>query len=181
LNEADILEYILSRYNVTVRITTFEEPMLEVIQLMGSTDVLIGMHGAGWTNAIFLKPGAAALQLHPYGWYVERHGKFNTIRGTSYKNIVTLLGGSYGRWVNPYADHAFIRTTDYKIMTKRDRAPEFDYAIHPEKHWEHPMDQNPGNVWVYQNTLVSVEDVAPVLDALMEVRGILPMEKPMLL
>ena len=29
LNEQDILEYILSRYNVTLRVTTLEEPLLE--------------------------------------------------------------------------------------------------------------------------------------------------------
>jgi hypothetical protein len=67
-NEADILTYILLRYNVTVRVTTFNEPLMETMDLMNSTDVLIGMHGAGWTNALFLKRGAAALQLHPYGW-----------------------------------------------------------------------------------------------------------------
>lgn len=68
LNAQDILSYILTRYNVTVRVTTFSEPRLEAMELMGHTDVLIGMHGAGWTNAIFIKRGAGALQLMPYGW-----------------------------------------------------------------------------------------------------------------
>ena len=53
---------------MTVRVTTFGEPRLEAMELMGHTDVLIGMHGAGWTNAIFLKRGAGALQMMPYGW-----------------------------------------------------------------------------------------------------------------
>ena len=85
MNEADILEYILSRYNVTVRVTAFEEPLLETMQLMNSTDVLLGMHGAGWTNALFLKPGAAAIQLFPFGWRIERNRML--IRGLGYKNI----------------------------------------------------------------------------------------------
>ena len=54
MNEADLLEYILRRYDVRVRVTTFEEPMLETMQLMRSTDVLLGNHGAGWTNALFV-------------------------------------------------------------------------------------------------------------------------------
>jgi hypothetical protein len=32
-----------------------QEPLLEVMELMGHTDVLLGMHGAAWTNALFLK------------------------------------------------------------------------------------------------------------------------------
>lgn len=68
LNARDVLSYVLLRYNVTVKVTTFEEPVLDIIDLMNTTDVLLGMHGAGWTNAIFLKRGAGALQLMPYGW-----------------------------------------------------------------------------------------------------------------
>ena len=45
-----------------------QEPLAEVVALMGRTDVLLGMHGGSWANALFLKGGAAALQLFPYGW-----------------------------------------------------------------------------------------------------------------
>ena len=68
LNAHDILTYLLDRYNVTLRVTTFEEPMLEAIDLLSHTDVLLGMHGAGWTNGLFIKRGAAALQMLPFGW-----------------------------------------------------------------------------------------------------------------
>lgn len=78
LNAHILLTYLLSRYNVTLRVTTFEEPLFDVIELLAHTDVLIGMHGAGWTNALFMKPGATALQLLPYGWLINNG---NSIRG----------------------------------------------------------------------------------------------------
>lgn len=49
-----------------------------MIDLMSHSDVILGMHGAGWTNGLFVKRGAGALQLIPYGW-VSDDGK--TIRG----------------------------------------------------------------------------------------------------
>ena len=132
LNEEELLRYIVSRYNVTLRVTTFAEPMdvamdmLSVSGVVGTvdaclrscssststlphwarggalhvrrvalscasllsccllplvlvnrvfaswvfaflqkTDVLLGMHGAGWTNALFVKQGATGLQVLP--------------------------------------------------------------------------------------------------------------------
>ena len=114
LNEHDLLQYILSRYNVTLRVTTFQvrlwegkgagmclycwpsctpglagwlagcplgelqykrlgrksrccccplqEPLLEVVELLQRTDVLIGMHGAGETPPSYA-PLACRLQL----------------------------------------------------------------------------------------------------------------------
>ena len=35
------------------------------MNLLSRTDVLIGMHGAGWTNGIFIKHGATCLQVRP--------------------------------------------------------------------------------------------------------------------
>jgi hypothetical protein len=176
INEADVLEYILARYNVTVRITTFKEPMLEIMRLMNSTDLLIGMHGAGWTNALFLKPGAAGLQLHPYGWLIEKWGRLALLRGSSYENIVRLLGGPYAAWVNPHADHAFMRREDYDRMVSTGEIPPYDYSLHPQPHWERPSDQNPGNQWIYQLTAVDMRTMAPLLDALLAARGVKPMD-----
>lgn len=78
LNTHDILSYILLRYNVTLRVTTLQESVPEVMDALSHTDVVIGMHGAGWTNALFIKRGAASLQLIPYGWVGEDGA---TIRG----------------------------------------------------------------------------------------------------
>jgi hypothetical protein len=176
VNEADILEWILSRYDVTVRVTTFEEPFLETMDLMNSTDILIGMHGAGWTNGLFLKPGAGGLQLHPYGWLVNVGRKVVTIRGLSYENIVRFHGGPYERWINPYVDNAFIRKVDFLKRVGTD-PPSFNYTLHPQLDWPRPTGVRPGAHWIYQNTLVSIENIAPLIDKLMAAKGIKPIDR----
>jgi hypothetical protein len=183
VNEADILEWILSRYDVTVRVTTFDEPFLEMMDLMNSTDILMGMHGAGWTNGLFLKPGAGGIQLHPYGWLmVNAWRKVVTIRGGSYENIVRFHGGPYEAWINPYVDHAFIRKVDFLSLfreSKKDGTdpPSFNYTLHPQLDWPRPSGVRPGAHWIYQNTLVSIENIAPLIDKVMAAKGIKPIDR----
>lgn len=145
-----MLQYILMRYNVTLRMTTFEEPLPEVIKTMADTDVLIGMHGAGWTNALFLKQRAAALQLMPYG-FVLPDG--DIIRGSSYKEIILSRNCLYKEWVNTDPEMAFIRRKDIWSVNTR-LGMNLSYSLHPSPEWEMPKDNRPGNHWIYQNTYV---------------------------
>ena len=39
-----------------------QEPLLQAMELLQHTDVILGMHGAGWTNGMFIKHGAVAMQ-----------------------------------------------------------------------------------------------------------------------
>lgn len=116
LNAHDLLAYLLLRYNVTVRVTNFEEPVLQVAEMMGSADIVIGMHGAGWTNALFMKRGAAAMQLLPYG-YVLPGGR--AIRGASYESIALASDSIYVHWTNRRRRHAFMRRTDFASLRRR--------------------------------------------------------------
>ncbi len=168
LNAHDILRYILLRYNVTVHVTTFEEPSLEAMELMSSTDVLIGMHGAGWTNSLFIKRGAGSLQLLPYGWLIEGGG---VIRGAAFQSMLLASDCVYAEWGNLKKEHAFMRRHDFI----KERAP-ISYALHPQSVWPLPTDKRPGNYWVYQNTFVDILDLAPHIDSLMERVGIRELE-----
>lgn len=166
LNEADVLAYILTRYNVTLRVTTFEEPLLEVMELLSRSDVMFGMHGAGWTNALFVKRGATALQLFPFGWRLPDN---STVRGYNYREIVYASECRYAEWVNPHRHMAFFRRVDY--AKKADLA----YTLHPHPSWELPKDSWPGNHWIYQNTFVDMDHFGPHVDAMMQQAGIKPM------
>ena len=117
LNPHDILAYILLRYNVTVRVTTLQEPLLEVAQLLASTDVLLGMHGAAWTNALLVKRGAAAMQLLPYGYTMQPEGK--AIRGTNLGSIVAANDCLYVEWTNARRKNAFLRRRDVWSASKK--------------------------------------------------------------
>jgi capsular polysaccharide biosynthesis protein len=42
-------------------------PVVEQAWVVNSFDVLLGIHGAGLTSAVFLPPGAVVIQVVPYG------------------------------------------------------------------------------------------------------------------
>ena len=162
LNTHDILSYILTRYNVTLRVTSLQEPLPEVVDLMSSSDVVIGMHGAGWTNGLFLKRGAATLQLIPYGW-VKDDGAI--IRGSSYKSLLLASDSNYHEFVNDDPEMAFMRRHDFKSMKLK--GVEMEYSIHPKRSWGLPTGVRPGNHWIYQNTFVNMDKFHKVLDKTM--------------
>ena len=54
LNEAQIMAYIAARWEVETAITKFDGALFDTMDLMRRTDLFLGMHGAGWTNALFL-------------------------------------------------------------------------------------------------------------------------------
>lgn len=169
LNEVDILRYVLRSYNVTLRVTTFQEPLLEVMELMAHTDVLVGMHGAGWTNALFIKDGASVLQMYPYGWRVAETGAM--IRGNNYREIVLASDCPYAEWVSPFPGYAFFRKIDFKKG-----APTF---VHPGPEQPLPKHGLPGPPWVYQNTYVDIDDFAKSFDDVMAKAGIPKMPVPL--
>jgi hypothetical protein len=166
LNEGDVLAYVLARYNVTLKVTTFEEPLLEVMDTLAATDVLFGMHGAGWTNALFIKRGATTMQLFPYGW---RLPDGTTVRGYNYREIVYASECAYSEWVNPNRQHAFFRRIDYQKQWN------LTYALHPDPSWPLPHNSWPGNPWIYQNTYVAMKKFGPAIDDMMAKAGISPM------
>lgn len=167
LNTHDLLSYILLRYNVTLKVTTLQEPLPEVINLLSNSDVVLGMHGAGWTNGLFIKRGAASLQLIPYGW-IKPDG--SSIRGSSYKSLLLASDSIYSEWVNENPEYAYIRRQDFKSLKMK--GIHMDYALHPIPTWGMPEGVRPGNHWIYQNTFVDMETFAPTLDKTMQQAGI---------
>ncbi len=98
INEAAILKYLLLNYNVVLKVTTFQEPLGDVMvrpmhprsrwsphsrfaapshrrsimgcldslqDILSTSDVIFGMHGAGWTNLLFVVAITRACCRHP--------------------------------------------------------------------------------------------------------------------
>jgi hypothetical protein len=137
--------------------------------------VLIGIHGAGWTNAIFLKRGAAAMQLHPYGW--KNPSTRIPIRGGSYKSIIRAKEALYVEWTNPFANYSFFRPQDFISQERKGTPAPFKFSLHPDPLVKVPYaaGNNVGAHWIYQNTLVKIRDFAVKFDRMMELKGIKPM------
>ena len=70
INEAQLigqLEAECKRRGVAFEVVDFEGmPFERQVALMSRTSVLIGIHGAGLVNAMFLPPGAAVIELLPH-------------------------------------------------------------------------------------------------------------------
>ena len=49
-------------YDVELVVTTFGAPLWETVRLVHGTDVFLGMHGAGFTNLLWLRQVRAASQ-----------------------------------------------------------------------------------------------------------------------
>ena len=49
----------------------FNGSLTQAMQDASALDVIMGVHGAGLTNMLWLRPGSAVIQLFPYGWYAR--------------------------------------------------------------------------------------------------------------
>ena len=64
-------------------------PFTQQLPLFRSAAILTGMHGAGYSNLIFLTPGSVVAEMCPLGYCTN-----------SYERIAPLLGLTYVRWTN---------------------------------------------------------------------------------
>lgn len=89
LNEKELIETLTakSRKFIVNRVQfTHSTPFLEQVEMMANTDILIGMHGAGLTHALFLPDWAAVFEL------------YNCDDEHCYKDLARLRGVKYLTW-----------------------------------------------------------------------------------
>lgn len=168
VNERQVLRYIYWSYNVTLRVTSMTEHVEAVAALLAETDVLIGTHCAGWTHAMFLKPGASTLQLLPYGW---RRKDGSLLRGELIRTLVHLRRGSHLDWVNPHGEFSFFRRDDFSAEPAAFRA-------HPAAsgEWAEPEGDAPHPAWLNANTYADINHLGLYIDEAMKQAGIPKMD-----
>ena len=92
-NEAELLHYVSSNMPAAsvngIQIDKLN--MQQQLQHIVDTDVLVGMHGAGLSHAIFLPHWAAVVELVPHYWSAESN---------QFKMIAAWRNLTYERWVN---------------------------------------------------------------------------------
>jgi hypothetical protein len=123
------------------------------------------MHGAGWTNALFMKRGATTMQMYPYGWRLPNN---STVRGYNYREIIYASEGKYIEWVNPSRVNSYFRRIDFK------KRKDMKFQLHPDPKDLLPQDSWPGNQWIYQNTYIEMNIFRDEIDAMMKRAGIKP-------
>jgi glycoprotein 2-beta-D-xylosyltransferase len=96
-NEGELLDHLQRKYQslrvAGAQIDQFE--MVDQLRQAASTDILVGMHGAGLTHALFLPRHASLIELFPVYWSsANRH----------FKAIAKWRSLSYLSWEN--TDHS---------------------------------------------------------------------------
>merc|ERR1712000_33827 len=125
----------------------------QVWQMMNTT-LLIGVHGAGLTNHLFLPDQASLLEILPYHW--ERH---------AYGRISALLGYHYFAWRNTDKSKTVFHES---IFDGIPGVPEADKEIIRNAN-EKPMSlKSPGSLaaekyWINQDTIVNVPELIEVV------------------
>jgi glycoprotein 2-beta-D-xylosyltransferase len=103
-NEGDVLEALRAAGDVEVRAVALERlPFREQLALMVDTDVLVGMHGAGLSHALFLPARAGLVELFPADY---------SPRSRHFRRIAEWRGLFYAGWQNrePAREHPDHRT-----------------------------------------------------------------------
>lgn len=53
----------------------------------------VGVHGAGLSNTLFMRPGSAVLQIIPFGEHAEV-----SLVGREFRNVAGGIGFAYFEW-----------------------------------------------------------------------------------
>ncbi|KAK4979382.1 hypothetical protein LTR42_001885 [Elasticomyces elasticus] len=85
-NQDSLFSALQARFpDVTMRLVDFSQlPFREQLQVAHSSDILVGVHGAGLTHAMFLKPSSSIVEILP-----------PTLAYKGFKNMARLCGLSY--------------------------------------------------------------------------------------
>ena len=153
-------------YEVEITITEFDMSAWEAQQLVSHTDVFLGMHGAGLTNVMWGKAGAALLQLLPYGW-LKPNGQ--PLRGHGFGNMAEGAGLHYLTWMNQRPQNAVLREMD---MAPQASDVPWPYQEHPSPDWPTPSEEPVASMWVYQHTMVDIPSFQPILEQAFHLAGI---------
>ncbi|KAK9804102.1 hypothetical protein WJX73_007577 [Symbiochloris irregularis] len=172
-NEQELVAAIRAKYGniADVQTISFNGSLSTAMLAMNSTDVLIGMHGAGLTNILWMRPGGAVVQLIPYGWH-RRHEDFPYL-AVLFEQLSHNANVSHFLWENNRTEHSFLGKRHHEGEVRRYGKEEedmHDWQEHPEQGWVAANRQYRPNTnemyahWMYQDTHVDVTTFMPVLD-----------------
>ena len=111
-NEDELIEDLMKTFpNACVQAVLMDAlPLANQLQIISSTDILIGMHGAGMTHTVFLPRHAAVLEIFPKGFKTGRPWFI------CYEKIANWRNLKYASWEN--FDSAMEMAYDYTILDR---------------------------------------------------------------
>jgi hypothetical protein len=91
INEAEIREEVIDNGFEIVSLS--DVPVLEQIEMFAEARIVVGPHGAGFTNAIFCQPGSVLIEFLAEGWQIVSIQRLARLCGMTYHSIVCKESG----------------------------------------------------------------------------------------
>ena len=100
------------------------KPMVEQLSIIRNTDILIGVHGAGLTHALFLSPGSAAVEILPADFYHKGFRNLAHLLGHRYFSSHAVSNGTKGDWQQDdisFDEDSFMRMVGAAVVSMSNR------------------------------------------------------------
>ncbi len=91
-NETEVIE-ALKRFGLPVHVEEFlesDDKFLEYVNIIRKSTIVVMVHGAAMTNALFMKPGSHFIEINPYGFIFPPLTKTLQRRGITIHKIECL-------------------------------------------------------------------------------------------
>jgi hypothetical protein len=88
INEAEIREEVLDHGFEVISLSNV--PLLQQVELFSEAKIVVGPHGAGFTNAVFCQPGCVLIEFMPEGWKIDCFERLARLVGMEYYSIVGM-------------------------------------------------------------------------------------------
>lgn len=162
LNESKFIFRLMSYFKVPVKTVNLEnDNLFEIIFLISKASVVIGMHGAHFSLAVFMQSTSILIELFPYG--------IPAVNYTPYKTLCNLKNIKYMSWENHKLDNtvtheewpSYLGGIQNLRLTLRDDILKTRWV--PQKLCCHDP------YWlfrIYQDTIIDLEDLFYVLKLL---------------
>jgi hypothetical protein len=94
ITNIDYVKERLLRYSINY-VFLEDHTIHEQLQIIANTDVLIGVHGAGLTWAVFMKNGSLLIEMYPGNSNTDNYVRWCKIAGVRYKRLpINITKGS---------------------------------------------------------------------------------------
>ena len=113
INEAEIRQEVMDRGFEIVSLTGV--PFLEQVKLFSEAKIIVGPHGAGFTNAVFCQPGSVLIEFLPEQWQINCFERLAHLVGMKYRSIVGIESGISGEGESNH-DHTVDRVELRKLL-----------------------------------------------------------------
>jgi len=107
-NEVELVDNIKKRnYGVEINLVSLENYIfISQVDIVRNSDIIIGMHGAELTTAVFMPKGKVLVELFPYGFDCREYNCY------SYHNLAAQVGLTYLSWFNNMKENNFEQKGD---------------------------------------------------------------------